>query len=302
MKPTPSKKRGCGYWIRLLSVGLIGGVLLALIGYEALYIDCLTRPAPGAVCCVTPRDQGFEYEKVSWVSDDGVTLSGWYIPSRNQAAVILLHGYGANRTEMLDRAVALARHGYGVLLYDLRGHGESSPVLRTFGWLDVKDVSAALAFLQKRPDVDSTRVGILGFSIGGQIAIRAAAQMDTIKAVVGDDPGFVKIEDAPPVNSLFERIVYGVNWLDARGVEWRTGVIAPPGIVEVIGRISPRPLLLIATGQDLGRRLIRHFYERAKEPKELWEIPETVHGGQFAARPEEYEKRVAAFFDEALLE
>ena len=301
MKPITSKRRGCGYWFRLLSVGLVGGLMLACLGIEVIYIIWVTRPAPTSICCATPADLDLAYEQVTLTSGDGVILSGWYIPSRNKAAVILLHGYGANRTEMLGRAGALARHGYGVLLYDLRAHGESGGDWRTYGWLDVKDVDAALVFLQNRADLDPERIGILGFSIGGQIALRAAAQSDRLKAVVADDPGFVKIEDAPPPTSLYERVLYLVNWIDTRGIELRTGVTAPPGVVEVIDDIAPQPLLLIATGQDLGRRLVRHFYDRAHMPKMLWEIPEASHGEQFAARPEEYEQRVVAFFDQALL-
>ena len=301
MKPITSRRRGCGYWFRLLSVGLVGGLMLACLGYEEIYLIWATRPAPTSICCTTPADFSLAYEQITLTSGDGVTLSGWYIPSRNKAAVILLHGYGANRTEMLGRAGALARHGYGVLLYDLRAHGESGGAWRTYGWLDVKDVDAALVFLRNRADLDPERIGILGFSIGGQIALRAAAQSDRLKAVVGDDPGFVKIEDAPPPTSLSERLIYLVNWVDTKGIELHTGVAAPPGVVEVIGDIAPRPLFLIDTGQGMGRRLIRHFYDRARMPKTLWEIPEASHGGQFAARPEEYEQRVVAFFGQALM-
>ncbi len=72
----------------------------------------MMRCTPGAVC---------RWQKVS---SDGVTLSGWYIRLQNSAAVILLHGYNANRMDTLNHAELLAHHGYGVLMYDLRGHGE----------------------------------------------------------------------------------------------------------------------------------------------------------------------------------
>jgi dipeptidyl aminopeptidase/acylaminoacyl peptidase len=198
METPPSKKRGFLYWLKLLAVGLVGGIVMFYTGYIVLWVKAETRPASMSPCCIIPSDLGFDYEDVSFTTADGVALSGWYIPSQNGAAVIMLHGDGANRAQMLPRAELLARHGYGVLLYDLRAHGKSAGDVRALGWLDADDVPAALVFLQSRDDVDPERIGILGFSLGGQIALRAAAAMDDIKAVVGEEPGFVTLRDVPP--------------------------------------------------------------------------------------------------------
>ncbi len=300
MKLSLSKKRGCGYWFRLLLFGLVVGLPAICGTIEVLYVEGATRPAPSPPCCITPGDLGLSYESVTFTSD-GIKFAGWYIPSRNRAAVILLHGYGNNRAMMLGQAQLLAQQGYGVLLYDLRGHGESGGTMRAYGWQDANDVNGALDYLQTRADVDQTRIGILGFSIGGQIAIRAAAQNQRLKAVIADDPGFVTGDDAPPPASFTEWPIYAMTWVDCKGIELRTGVTPPPGVVRVIGQIAPRPLLLIATGQDMGYRLIQHYYDLAGEPKTLWQIPETYHGGELSARPQEYAQRVTAFFDQALL-
>ncbi len=97
--------------------------------------------------------------------------------------------------------------------------------------------------------------------------------------------------------------MYGTNWIDDHGIALRSGVAQPEGLISQLPRVAPRPILFIATGNgDLASsRLVRHFYQFAGEPKSLWEIPETFHGGQFAARPQEYEQRMVAFFDAALL-
>jgi fermentation-respiration switch protein FrsA (DUF1100 family) len=286
-------------WLRLALVGLVGGALMAYLGYLALWVDGMARPAGRPVCCITPADAGLDYQDVTFTSGDGVTLAGWYIPSKNRAAVMLLHGYGAHRIEMLGRAQMLARHGYGVLLYDLRAHGESTGDARTFGWLDVNDVATALAFLQNRDDVDPERIGILGFSIGGQVALRSAAQMDGIKAVAADGPGLANQQDLPPPTSLWDRIAKLDGWLLDRFFEGRVDTPAPPAVVDVIADIVPRPILLIATGRDMERRVCRYYYAHASEPKALWEIPEAGHGGGPIARPEEYEERIVTFFNQA---
>ena len=296
-------KRELRYWVRLLSVGLIGGLILACIGIEVIYVVVITRPAPSTVGIPPQNEAKIVFQPVSLFNkQDNLSLSGWYIPAKNRAAIILLHGYGNNRMEMRSRAEVLARHGYGVLLYDLRGHGESQGEVRAFGWEDVSDVQAALQFLSAREEVDADRIGILGFSIGGQIAIRATAEYKQIQAIIADDPSFVTVADAPTPTTTKEHLMYLVSWIDVRCVSLWTGIPIPSGITTVMGAIAPRPIMFIDTGQTEGRVLVRHYYEVADEPKELWEIPETYHGGQFDARPAEYEEKMITFFNAALLE
>ena len=301
MKLATREKRGCRYWLKLLSVGLVGGLVMLYLGYTVLWVNAMVRPEQRSICCITPADGGLDYAEITFTSNDGVTLSGWYIPPQNGAVVIFLHGYGAHRVEMLGRAGMLARHGYGALLYDLRAHGESGGHMRSIGWVDTNDALAALAFLQQQEEVDPGRVGILGFSVGAQVALRAAAQTDKIAAVVADEPGFAQFRDIPELVSLDERLIASFYWLGFKGIAWRTGVPPPPGVIDVIGDIAPRPVLLIATGQDMGLRLVKHYYARAGEPKTLWEIPETGHGIGPVVRPEEYEERIVDFFNQALL-
>jgi pimeloyl-ACP methyl ester carboxylesterase len=296
-------KRGLNYWVRLLTVGLIGGLTLACAVIELIYVVSVSRPAPSAVGNPPQNVDEIVYLPVTLSNkEDQIQLSGWYILSQNRAAVILLHGFGSNRLEMISRAEALARHGYGVLLYDLRGHGESQGDSRTFGWEDLSDVGSALQFLANRDEIDPERIGILGFSTGGQIAIRAAAEYSQIQAVIADDPAFVTVDDAPRPVGFRQWTLYLVSWVDGRLVSLWTGTAIPQGIPDVLGAISPRPILFIDTGEAEGRLLVRYFYQAANDPKELWEIPESYHGGQFAARAQEYEERMITFFNAALLD
>jgi pimeloyl-ACP methyl ester carboxylesterase len=295
-----SKRRGCRYWLKLLIAGVIGGLSIGYVAYVIMAAEMYAQPARTSLGGVTPRDQGLAYEDVTLTTGDGLSLKGWYLPSRNRAAIILLHGYGGSRLEMLDRAALLAKHGYGVLLYDERASGESGGDQRTFGWLDVNDVALAVAYLQNRLDVDSQRIGIHGFSIGGQIALRAAAQSDQIKAIVAEEPGFARISDVPDMPGLMDNFYDVGYWLGERWLSLRTRAPIPAGVVDDLKHMTPRPILFTATGQDYGRALVRHLYEQSSEPKEWWEVPETNHGGSLRARPEEYEQTVVGFFDRVL--
>jgi pimeloyl-ACP methyl ester carboxylesterase len=297
------KKRDLRYWGRLISMGIIGGLIISMIVIEMTFLLALTQPAPSAVGPPPEHDPIREYQSVRFINDqDEIALSGWYLPSENDAVIILLHGYGGNRVHMLSRAEFLVRHGYGVLLYDLRGHGESGGKQRAFGWQDVNDVNSALNYLIDEMDVDPEKIGILGFSIGGQIALRAAAENQNLKAVIADDPGFVTIADGPAPETPAELTTYLISLITSKCISLWTGVPIPSGVPEEIIKISPRPLLLISTGESKGRDLVRNFYLSADQPKQLWEIPEAGHGGQFQTRPEEYEDRVIRFLNHYLLE
>lgn len=299
MERKVTRKRGCLYWLKLGLVGLAG----LYVGYFVIVIYSVTVPNPQTICCKTPADDGFEFEDVTLTGPDGVTIAGWYIPSQNGAAVILLHGYDGNRAGELPRAAMLARAGYGVLLYDMRGHGESSPVVRSYGWADVVDVDTAVTWLQSRDDVDPNRIGIFGFSLGGQVALRAAAQLNGIQAVAADGAGLANNDDTPPLRTPIEYMFRTGNGIVFKGVEWRTEFEQPEAVIDTIADVSPRLLFLIAAGEseEMEPRIEQFFYEHAQEPKTIWFIPETEHGGGSKARPEEYAERLVSFFDEALL-
>ena len=83
----------------------------------------------------------------------------------------------------------LARHGYGVLLFDRRGEGESEGEPNSWGWGGEADIKAAIAYLQRRPDVDPDRIGGIGLSVGGEMMIEAAAETDELAAVVSEGAG-----------------------------------------------------------------------------------------------------------------
>jgi uncharacterized protein len=246
---------------------------------------------------VNPVDLGARYEAVSFTTSDGLELAGWYVPSRNRAAVIAFPG----RSGPKEHARMLVRHGYGVLLFDPRGKGESEGDPHALGWDGEKDLLAAVEFLRRRPDVDPDRIGGLGLSVGGELLLEAAAQTDALKAVVSEGAGIRSYREQREASGPATwPLSLGSPVFTAAEVVFSNRT-PPPYLGDLVARIAPRPVFLIYAGHGQGgEELNPTYYAAAGEPRTLWEIPEADHTGGLSARPEEYERRVIAFFDRAL--
>jgi uncharacterized protein len=120
----------------------------------------------------TPATYNLPFEDVTVQSDDGLKLVGWFVPSQNGAVIMMQHGYKSTRQELLNEAEMMYRHGYGVLLTTIRAHDHSEGELITFGMNEVNDMEAWYQYLLTRADVDANKIGILGNSYGGMLAIQ----------------------------------------------------------------------------------------------------------------------------------
>jgi fermentation-respiration switch protein FrsA (DUF1100 family) len=259
-----------------------------------------TRTLPKA----TPADRGLAFEDIKVRTTDGLNLVGWFLPSPGQPVVIIQHGYKDNRGSMLDLAVILRRHGYAVLVPTVRAHDLSDGELIGLGSLEMDDLDAWFAWLIARPDVDRARIAIFGASMGGSLVLQYAAENTELKAVVADC-AFSSISDtvetsvkfftglpafpfAPMILFWVEReLDVDVSSIDAK--QW-------------VGRISPRPLFLLQGGADkvVSPESGAKLFAAAKEPKELWFEPSLGHVEFLAKRPEEFERRLIAFYDKYL--
>jgi dienelactone hydrolase/uncharacterized membrane protein HdeD (DUF308 family) len=240
------------------------------------------------------------YEAVGFESSDGLRLAGWYAPSENGAAVVLVHGGGGDRTGPLEHAELLRRHGYGVLLYDSRGRGESDGTPNAWGWGWEKDVEAALAFLGARDDVDR-RIGGLGLSTGADVLIHVAPEQRELAAVVSDGATAASLADQTATFGIDEATPYFWTLLTAGRVF--SGSAPGPPLEDSVEEIAPTPLLLIAAGGfPTELDFNRTYAEAANEPFEHWELPEVGHTAAVREVAEEYERRVVGFLDEVLLE
>jgi hypothetical protein len=268
------------------AVQLLGALAL---GYGATHV---LRPE------VPTANLGVPYEHVSFETSDGLTLQGWYIPSRNGAAVIAFPG----RSGPQVHARMLARHGYGVLLFDRRGEGASEGDGNLFGWGGEKDIFAAIEYLQGRPDVDPDRLGGIGFSVGGELMLQTAAQSGGLAAVVSEGAGTRTLaEDLQDIPSPDK-------WLGLPFLAAKTGAVSlfsntspPPSLTDLVPRIAPTPLFLIWSPTSGGENMNPTYYRLAGQPTHIWALPEAEHVRGIHAQPEEYERRVISFFDDALL-
>jgi cephalosporin-C deacetylase-like acetyl esterase len=282
------------YTRRLLFVGatylLASAVLMPVaIGYVVTHAARAHVPTPNL---------GAPYEEVEFTTSDGLELKGWYIESKNGAAVISFPG----RASSQERAKLLARHGYGVLLFDRRGEGESEGDPNLFGWQGERDIHAAVAFLQTRPDVDPQRIGGVGLSVGGEMMIEAAAESTALKAIMSEGASARSVRDiaANP----------GGSWQELVGNTFATAATAifsdnvpPADLQSLVPRISGATFFIYGeNGQSAEEPANRAFYEAARGPKEIWEVPGSGHMGGTKAQPVEYERRVVAFFDRWLLD
>jgi pimeloyl-ACP methyl ester carboxylesterase len=248
----------------------------------------------------TTPDLRVPYERVTITTSDSLRLTGSYVPSRNRAAVILFPG--ATRSA---EARMLVRHSYGVLLLDPRGQGRSQG--DTIRWAGDRDLLGAVDYLRTRADVDPDRIGGFGFSVGGEILLEAAAQSTGLKAVVSEGAGIrlgEGLEKKDGVSGV-ERLLWGsMSRVMTAAATVFSNHGPPPPIPDRIGLIAPRSVLLIYADPGMGGESSRQagFYAAAQQPKTIWEVPGAKHTGGIDAQPAEYERRVTAFFDRALLD
>lgn len=274
------------------------GVVVTYAVVIAIGLGYVTTHVGRAV--VPPDRLGMAHENVSFTTSDGLRLEGWYVPSKNGAAVIAFPG----RKGPQEKARMLARHGYGVLLFDRRGEGKSDGEPNSWGWGGEKDVKAAVAFLQRRPDVKQGRIGGIGLSVGGEMMLDAASDTKSLAAVVSEGAGArVFSEEMDFDMTGLEKATNAVPaWIKQASIAVFANQSPPANLKDLVPKIAQRPLLLIAApNSGHGEDLNRGYFKAAGEPKALWEITESGHVGGLEARPAEYERRVVSFFDESLL-
>src|ERR1044071_1013016 len=236
-------------------------------------------------------ENNLNFRELTFKSRDGLTLFGRFIPSRNHATIILIHPLGSLNNNMLIYAEFLASAGYGVFMIDLRAHGSSDGDTSTYGLHEADDIAGAADYLLTRLDVNGQKIGALGVSLGAQAALRGALKTDCIRALVLEGLGPVTLSDHGGRPQSVQRwINYPFNWIYYHAYEFMIGG-KDASVRDVIGKIAPRPIFLIASGEK-DIYFNRLFYHSANDPKELWELPEGEHGAAILADSHTYMRRV----------
>jgi pimeloyl-ACP methyl ester carboxylesterase len=196
-----------------------------------------------------------------------------------------MHGSGGNRSRVAHHARMLSRNGYGVLLFDQRGHGDSAGHGNMLGWNAAQDVDAAVDLLERTPGVE--HIAADGISMGGEVLLAAAARDQRIEAVVTDGAEQMNDDDNPLLVEALQA-VSGERRLD---------------VARVVGDIAPRPALLISAGHRGGEpQSNAMFQRRIGRSATHWSIGDVGHTAGLREHPREYERRVIGFLDRAMMD
>jgi dipeptidyl aminopeptidase/acylaminoacyl peptidase len=265
-----------------------------------------------------PRDDA---EDLSISSTDGVVLKGCYLKTKQPRVGVIFFGleFGSKRWSCIPYCDFLLEAGYDIFACETRGQGDT-PTHNDYEplqWIteyEIEDYKSALAYLKSRPDADPRGAGLFGLSKGGGAGVFAASNDPFIRCCVTDGI----------FGSLTTMIPYMTQWVTIytkRRIasmlpKWYFRYLAKmamrqieserrvhyPSLARVLGKLSPRPLLMIHGGADsyIKPDMARTLFDSAGPPKELWIVDNAKHNQAFHLEGDEYKRRVRAFFDEHL--
>ncbi len=284
----------------LFALLVIGILIVTLVAWRAA--GQLVFPSKQS-SETTPRDYALDFEPVSFKSHDGLTLRGWFIPAKQPTGTIVLcHGYSGDCSPDLIYAPLFHNAGYNTLYFDFHGHGASDGKSTSLVYFERGDLLAALEFLRSR---GIARVGLIGFSMGGAIAIATAPCSEMVVGVISDC-AFAElrsiIENAAAVRGFPRWLAQPIGYLTVfiASLHLRANLFSADPI-RWVSRIAPRPLLIMHAGSDTDAPVhnAHRLFAAAREPKELWIVPNAFHRRIEEVARDEYRRRVIDFFDRA---
>lgn len=253
---------------------------------------------------ITPFELDVPHEDVRFVTRDQVVLKGWWFAvDGSDRVVVAMTGRHGTKDDLIGIGTGLWKKGYNVLLFDYRGRGESEDSLASIGHFEAADAEGALDYAMQRVlnREGSCRPALLGYSMGGVLALQLGARRPEVETVVADCP-FADLFDLVerkltekfqpsrylmPFIDFLNRAFFGYSLSDVSPLRW-------------IHRISPRPVLLIHAEKD---RIIPvedtlKLYDAALEPKEIWIESDVDHCGAYFKDRESYIDKVGLHMDE----
>jgi pimeloyl-ACP methyl ester carboxylesterase len=276
---------------------LYAAVLVVVLLLASLASFWLAVRPPRLAIPFGPADYRLAVENVTIHAEDGVRLAGWFAPRPGAPAIVLLHGYPAEKADLLPLATALAPE-FATLLVDQRYFGDSDGRATTLGFRERGDLKRMLDFLDSR---GTSAVGVFGFSFGGAVALLTAAEDPRIRALVAYAPfadlralghelyGWMWLARYPFVEAmlLWSRLLLGAD-------------ISRPRPLDAAARLAV-PILLVHSHQDEqisfrhAERLRGALAGNARAEFEF------VERGRHGELPPGFERRLAAFFRRTLV-
>lgn len=284
-----------GWLFAFTSLGIL--ILLAMAWRGA---TLLIHP-PHRRATSTPADYHLPFENISFVTRDGLTLRGWFIPAEQpRGTIVVCHGYAGECSPDLQYAPLFHRHHFNTLFFDFRGHGMSHGNYTSLVYFERTDLLAALDYLKTR---GIARVALLGFSMGGAIALATAPLSPMVVGVVSDS-GFSELWRVVAQNVRQRGVPSPMAWIIGRLVvaiaclRLRANLFAADPIRH-IHRIAPHPILLMHAANDAEVPVFQAYqlFNAAREPKTLWIVPNALHRRIEEVAPAEYPQRLVEFFN-----
>lgn len=288
----------------------VGLLLLSAAVFAACWwgAGLILHPPAMSPMWIFPEQFGLRYERFSFKTADGLELRGWFLPSPSgdDRTILMCHGWGDNKGELLKQTYFLNENaGFNLCYFDFRSHGDSEGTITTIGGLEMRDFDAAVAWLRANKPAQADRVGIFGLSMGAAVAVAAMPKHPDLRCAVVESP-FSDYREVirrwawnnfrvprVPLIALILRV------LRLRVGDARVDAFNP---VEAAGGIAPRPILVI--GGELDDLMpvadVTRVFDAARPPKQLWIVPGAYHAKCREAAGLEYETRVADFFDKNL--
>jgi uncharacterized protein len=298
----------------LVKVLIVAPLIAAVVGWlvAPAFLHPLRRELTAELvhmADVTFAQFGTHREDFDVRAPDGILLRGWKVRAPVQSGakppndwVLVFHGVADNRMGVLEHARILLLAGYGVVMIDARAHGASEGSMATYGWLERNDTSAIVDALESAEH--PRHLFALGESMGAGIALQSAAVEPRIEAVVAE-AAFANLREASYDYAGFRRYPWLGKTLFAPGtwtMIWHAERLAglPASEVSPEKAVATRafPVLLICDGDDVALpcRHTQRIYDAAKGPKQLWVVPGAFHTAALGYQPEEFRRRVLAFY------
>jgi dienelactone hydrolase len=286
-----------------LVVAPLGLVLLLVLWSVLVPAVAATNVGPIPADDRTPADVGLEFEEIVLRTDDATLLAAWHVPTEDGAAVILLHGAGSTRSDVLDEAEVLADAGYGVVIPDAAGHGDSGGQAMDLGWLGDQEVEAAVSFVAEEPAVDDERIGVVGLSMGGEQAIGAAAADDRVRAVVAEGVTGRQVADEEWYADEYGvrgSLQVGLEWLQTQLTDLLTTSSPPTPLADGVAGSDAAFLVISAGTVDDEGRVAERLQAQAPDRVEVWDVPGAPHVGGLDEDPEGWRQQIVSFLDQQL--